>query len=484
MHAEFEINNTPTQKKSSEKHHNLDISPPVSAHDASNALASHRQAPPLSSKGQIMMQFYDTSVNSRPPSSLAHEQPIQRKANNTGLPGNLKTGIERLSGYSMDDVKVHYNSSKPAQLQAHAFAQGTNIHLAPGQEKHLPHEAWHIVQQKQGRVKPTIQLKGKVNVNDDIDLEREADEMGKRALLADYSAKDSQLSSRNIEQETIIQRRLNNGQLNVVGENHDESDARRDVEKQHCEEAFGSYWKEAEFPIRVMGGKSTYGDHPYLVLRNYLELWIQGGTHGVLDNPNIATTQRILMVGQIYTRIYSALDPDVQRLIIQSIQLPLFNEFDTGAMVNRDRDIRNIETQWNLLVRSLSAIANASNRLRVPGAQHTWNLNPRRERAIRGAWAIVVRSRRNLRGLVSNTFAAGRILRSDHMHEVAEAYAHRNGIWKVGNDHIQDIQNRHRGQRSYNLVTKDDYDRELLWYQYPWTAPIREFWGYMSGRGI
>ncbi len=105
---------------------------------------------------------------------------IQRK-NNNGLPDTLKSGIENLSGYSMDDVKVHYNSSKPAQLQAHAYAQGTDIHLGPGQQKHLPHEAWHVVQQKQGRVKPTRQLKSKVNINDDAGLEKEADVMGAKA---------------------------------------------------------------------------------------------------------------------------------------------------------------------------------------------------------------------------------------------------------------------------------------------------------------
>ncbi|MES2555440.1 MAG: DUF4157 domain-containing protein [Bacteroidota bacterium] len=109
-------------------------------------------------------------------------QAVQRKVNETGLPDNLKTGIEQLSGVSMNDVKVHYNSSQPAQLNAHAYAQGTNIHLASGQEKHLPHEAWHVVQQKQGRVKPTMQLKGKVAINDDAGLEKEADEMGNLAL--------------------------------------------------------------------------------------------------------------------------------------------------------------------------------------------------------------------------------------------------------------------------------------------------------------
>ncbi len=109
--------------------------------------------------------------------------PIQKKQtpNQTGLPDNLKSGIENLSGMSMDDVNVHYNSSKPTQLQAHAYAQGTDIHVASGQEKHLPHEAWHVVQQKQGRVKPTMQMQG-VNVNDDKGLEREADVMGGKAL--------------------------------------------------------------------------------------------------------------------------------------------------------------------------------------------------------------------------------------------------------------------------------------------------------------
>lgn len=58
---------------------------------------------------------------------------------------------------AMDDINVHYNSSEPSQFQAEAYAQGTDIHLGPGQERHLPHEAWHVVQQKQDRVKPSMQ---------------------------------------------------------------------------------------------------------------------------------------------------------------------------------------------------------------------------------------------------------------------------------------------------------------------------------------
>lgn len=131
-------------------------------------------------QGQVSMQFKLQENNSA--IQQESENIIQRKTNNQGLPDKLKTGIEQLSGYSMEDVNVHYNSNKPAQFQAHAFAQGTNIHLAPGQEKHLPHEAWHVVQQKQGRVNPTQQFKGRASINDDAGLEREADIMGAKSL--------------------------------------------------------------------------------------------------------------------------------------------------------------------------------------------------------------------------------------------------------------------------------------------------------------
>lgn len=105
----------------------------------------------------------------------------QRAPNRTGLPDALKSGVEALSGLSLADVRVQYNSARPAQLNALAFTQGRQIHVAPGQERHLPHEAWHLVQQAQGRVAPTTQLKG-VGINDSDALEREADEMGARAL--------------------------------------------------------------------------------------------------------------------------------------------------------------------------------------------------------------------------------------------------------------------------------------------------------------
>ncbi|MEM8960982.1 MAG: DUF4157 domain-containing protein [Acidobacteriota bacterium] len=96
------------------------------------------------------------------------------------MPDQLKIGIEALSGESADDVKVHYNSAKPAQIHALAYAQGNQIHIGPGNESYLPHEAWHVMQQKQGRVEGEQRVSG-AWLNENPRLEREAFTMGERA---------------------------------------------------------------------------------------------------------------------------------------------------------------------------------------------------------------------------------------------------------------------------------------------------------------
>jgi hypothetical protein len=96
------------------------------------------------------------------------------------LPPALHAGLETLSGFRLDGVSVHYNSPEPERLDAEAFTRGRTIHLAPGQERHLPHEGWHLVQQARGGVAANGRVAGKP-LNDNPGLEREADVMGARA---------------------------------------------------------------------------------------------------------------------------------------------------------------------------------------------------------------------------------------------------------------------------------------------------------------
>lgn len=184
--------------------------------------------------------------------STGAESPPNDQTNNNGLPGNLKAGIENLSGMSMDDVNVNYNSSKPAGLNARAYAQGSDIHVGPGQEDTLGHEAWHVVQQKQGRVKPTIQKKG-VSINNDNALEKEADVMGAKASNFQGGESSAQLKSINssnqvsqlddefypdAETEPHIHMHKNGATFTSVGHNHKTIEDNNSVRESAIQEVF------------------------------------------------------------------------------------------------------------------------------------------------------------------------------------------------------------------------------------------------------
>ncbi|MFK7798852.1 MAG: DUF4157 domain-containing protein [Aureispira sp.] len=126
-------------------------------------------------EAQLGRQLQDMANNS----VQAKEGP-KKKVNNTGIPDRLKAAVEHFSGFSLDEVKVHYNSEKPALVGALAYTDGLNIYISPGAEKHLAHELWHIVQKMKGDVSETTQVNG-MGVNDDKRLEQDAETMGTRA---------------------------------------------------------------------------------------------------------------------------------------------------------------------------------------------------------------------------------------------------------------------------------------------------------------
>jgi len=64
-------------------------------------------------------------------------QKAEKMPNNTSLPDNSEAGIENLSGIGMDRMKVQCNSRKLTQLNARAYTQGTDFHMAPEQERRV-----------------------------------------------------------------------------------------------------------------------------------------------------------------------------------------------------------------------------------------------------------------------------------------------------------------------------------------------------------
>lgn len=115
------------------------------------------------------------------PTATAKPNRVDGKQYGSLLPSCLRAGMESVAGISLARVRVHYNSPLPAKVQAHAYAQGGDIYLGPGQEHHLPHELGHVVQQALGMVKPNTTVNG-MAVNDDPKLEQHATELGEKAI--------------------------------------------------------------------------------------------------------------------------------------------------------------------------------------------------------------------------------------------------------------------------------------------------------------
>jgi hypothetical protein len=144
-------------------------SPQPAGHGPSERPQGRALAAPASWQRELVVDLACGSAVHAPPgivqrkAQVAARPAVQRAAMVNGggrIPEPLRQGIAALSGHDLADVTVHRDSPAPAQLQAHVYAQGNAIHLGPGQDRHLPNEAWHVVQQGQGRVRETMQMTG------------------------------------------------------------------------------------------------------------------------------------------------------------------------------------------------------------------------------------------------------------------------------------------------------------------------------------
>ena len=121
--------------------------------------------------------------------SVPEQAEAPQKQNKTGMPDQVLQKMESAFNTDFSTVKIFPNSSKAPQLGALAFTQGHHVHFAPGKfnptstdgQKMLAHELTHVMQQRQGIVKPTSQIKG-LPLNDDPALEKHADNLGTQAI--------------------------------------------------------------------------------------------------------------------------------------------------------------------------------------------------------------------------------------------------------------------------------------------------------------
>ncbi len=152
--------------------------------------ACRPQGPTLQAKPQWTLR--DDSEDPSP-------SPIQAK---TAGAGGALAKMERAFGQDFSKVRLFPDSRRAADMGAVAFTQGSDVHFSPGSwQPHsaagqalLGHELAHVVQQRQGRVKPTGRIGG-APLNDSPTLEQEADRMGARAAAGQHAIASSGLAS-------------------------------------------------------------------------------------------------------------------------------------------------------------------------------------------------------------------------------------------------------------------------------------------------
>ena len=370
------------------------------------------------------------------------------RPNNTRMPDNLKSGIESLSGFSMDDVRVHYNSSKPATVQALAYTQGTDIHVAPGQEKHLPHEAWHVAQQMAGRVSPTTNING-MPVNDNAGLEHEADVMGEKAKK---SFPISQLRRTRISK-NAFQLKIDPDELNVIGEYHPESEGKRDIEKKFLCDKTGSSNYETEATFKTIN--EEFGDPPILRFPQGI-LFHEKSMNALFEEFGKMPSENAQTYYTLATNYLRSAEIDLDNIPKDSIFTDKINA--SKKICCKLRAIPRI---------ILQAIITKNSNL-FDNEKKDWIEHINEIKSYFQFENISIEQQAKRR-----SFAM-------HWAAVAASKHGKRGTWKIGNDHCNDILTHYGNPIDYNLTTRDEFYQALSTYPpnkpqppLPPQAPVR-----------
>ncbi|RCW76444.1 hypothetical protein [Pseudorhodoferax soli] len=308
-------------------------------------------------------------------------------------------------------------------------------------EAPTPHEAWHVVQQAQGRAQPTMQMAGAAVSNGAV-LEREADAMGLRvasweaqAAMASVSPSDTHPLPMGALHGAVAQReKLASGKLNVAGEHHSEvgqTNGRQNEKTYVRAMGFNGYFEEQEYrhsSDSSTGAAATVFSDP-VHLRIAMNLAVIHDTKakneglpqedargdGAWDELLAVIKKRFVQIGEEFKRID---EEDAAAVAMREEIRPLMLGF-----LQKVRDGQHVQEKMLATDSFLEAAK------RIVSEQ------------IGKPWATV------------REFGARR---SDAMHVNANQAAADNSVWKVGNAHVTDMLV--LGPKNYNLVTREEFN--------------------------
>lgn len=228
---------------------------------------------------------------------------------------------------------------------------------------------------------------------------------------------------------------IKNDQLNVVGEDHPESDAaeRRDTERDIAQKhAKGEYWLEDEF-------KDSEGEHGDDPVFRFQQIW----TYCLVRWKEIIDLFENNKIGQNSSN--ADFEKDVQDRIDDK-----FSEIKRmyNQILENHPKINEEQSRGIIIEEAFTLLINNADKKELNYEQIT--------QANEEIQAFV-----HDNGILDESFEDVQLTRSSVMMEAANRSYETKGIWKVGQNHIEDI-NELTGEKKFNIVGLEEFNSEFF----------------------
>lgn len=262
-------------------------------------------------------------------------------------------------------------------------------------------------------------------------------------------------------------RLLARDRLNVIGEDHGESNMRRGEEQQFCEKQTdgGKYWQEWQFKERNYDPRDTPKD-----TRDPADPWdlrllqcIAFIRHSIGTVRKGKYTNKLQLLNIIDNRIIYFLN----QINFNYEELKRESQGFNWKNKNGEQGVKDLQPEINYFVKISSSIDKDKYGLQKLSLEEATTkftmLTIAIENKINKTEQIMLRNNPHPNVGPDFTFDDVAELRSKAMHEAAQNRCNVKGVWKIGLKHLEHLES--YGHKKYNIVTREQFNQVFTkWY--------------------
>lgn len=257
---------------------------------------------------------------------------------------------------------------------------------------------------------------------------------------------------------------LDPNRLNVAGEEHDKSDLRRDQERAFAQKRLGTqnYWTEGEFVNAQTGEPADPLALRFLHIAQFGLAGMQPAatitreTH--LNDLHYGETGTIKVVSDALELFYAA---DFVEYAGAMPGGPILRQLALALQLSHREALQACTTIANT-VAGITRAATTDGTIDLTAVEVQVDQSEELQSALDTLIEKCASISRHLAAINQGFKLVGRNLReerSSHMHSAANGRAGEHGLWKIGDEHVNDLDK--LKDRRYNLLTKQEFNKEL-----------------------